>query len=124
MIKRTLYFGNPAYLYRKDEQLKIQDPETPDTIKASIPIEDIGVVVVDHPQVTFSHGLMASLLDNNAALIVCGSNHLPNGLLLPLCGNNIQSERFTHQINASEPLKKRLWQQTIIAKIANQGRLL
>ena len=58
MIKRTLYFGNPAYLSLTNEQLTIKLPavekniELPELIKKSavvtIPIEDIGVVVVDH----------------------------------------------------------------------------
>jgi CRISPR-associated protein Cas1 len=134
MIKRTLYFGNPAYLNLKNQQLVVRLPEVeknstlPDSFKkdavASIPIEDIGVVVIDHGQVTITQGLMAALLENNTALIVCNDIHHPNGLLLPLSGNTLQSERFASQINASVPLKKQLWQQTITAKIENQAAML
>lgn len=87
-------------------------------------IEDIGVVVLDHQQITITHGCMAALLDNNAAIITCDSSHHPTGMLLPLDGNDTQSERFRHQINASQPLKKQLWQQTVQAKILNQAAVL
>ncbi len=128
MIKRTLYFGNPAYLRFKDEQLVISLPEAsmlPEKDRTvTIPIEDIGVVVIDHPQITVTHFLINALLENNVALITCDERHMPAGLLLPLEGNTTQSERFKHQINASEPLRKQLWQQTIRQKILNQAALL
>jgi len=134
MIKRTLYFGNPAYLSMSNKQLVIKLPEVernnllPDSFKQNsiktIPIEDIGVVVLDHKQITITHGLIESLLANNVAVITCDSNRMPVGLLLPLSGNTVQSERFTTQINASLPLKKQLWQQTIQAKITNQAYVL
>lgn len=122
MIKRTLYFGNPAYLSVKDNQLVINLIETKET--KSIPIEDIGVVVLDHWQISCTQKVFESLLSNNVALITCDSSHMPQGLLLNLEGNTLQSERFKEQINASEPLKKRLWQQTIEAKIKNQACVL
>ena len=128
MIKRTLYFGNPAYLRFKDEQLVINLPETsvlPEKDRTvTIPIEDIGIVVIDHPQITLTHLLINALLENNVALITCDNRHMPSGLLLPLEGNTTQSERFTNQINASEPLRKQLWQQTIRQKIMNQAAVL
>ena len=122
MIKRILYFGNPAYLKVKDNQLVIDLPETKETKTAAI--EDIGVIVLDHPQITITHGTIARLLDNNTALITCDEKHLPTGYLLPLESHSLQSERFRHQIEASEALKKQLWQQTIQAKIKNQAELL
>ncbi|WP_129595093.1 type II CRISPR-associated endonuclease Cas1 [Seramator thermalis] len=134
MIKRTLYFGNPAYLSLKKEQLVVQLPEVvknedlPEKMKqesvVTIPIEDIGVVILDHKQITVTQGLMEKLLENNCALITCDSNHMPVGLMLPLAGNTIQTERFSDQINASVPLKKQLWQQTVQAKIENQAYVL
>ena len=123
MIKRTLYFGNPAYLRMKDRQLKVIDPET-NSEKASVPIEDIAVLVLDHPQLTITHALMADIIDRNVALISCDSRHLPSGLMLPLDGNHVQTERFRKQINASEPLLKNLWAKTVKAKIENQAALL
>ncbi len=123
MIKRTLYFGNPAYLRRQDDQLKVLKPKEA-TELASIPIEDIGVMVLDHPQVTLSQALLSCLMANNVALISCNDKHHPVGLFLPLDGNSVQSERFKVQLNASEPLKKQLWAQTVSAKVENQARLL
>lgn len=134
MIKRTLCFSNPAYLSLKNEQLVIKLPQVeknndlPDSFKAdatmTIPIEDIGVVVLDHKQITISQGLMEALLENNCAVITCDKSHLPVGLMLPLCGNTTQNERFRCQLDASLPLKKQLWQQTVQAKIGNQAVVL
>ncbi|MCU4158368.1 type II CRISPR-associated endonuclease Cas1 [Carboxylicivirga sp. A043] len=123
MIKRTLYFGNPAYLHKQQQQLKVLEPKT-NTELGSIPIEDIGVVLLDNPQITITHALLASLLERNTAIISCDDKHLPVGLMLPLNGHTLQSERFREQINASEPLKKNLWQQTVKAKVENQAELL
>lgn len=133
MIKRTLYFGNPAYLSLKNEQLVIKIPvveksDQPEILKKEattvLPIEDLGVVVLDHKQITITQGLLEKLLDNNVAVITCDSTRMPSGLLLPLATNSIQSERFRHQINLSLPLKKQLWQQTIMCKIENQAKVL
>lgn len=123
MIKRTLYFGNPAYLNKKDIQLKVADAETRQE-KATIPLEDIAIVLLDHPQITITHALMADLIERNVALISCDSKHLPTGLMLPLDGNHVQTERFRIQIAASEPLLKNLWAQTVKAKIENQAAML
>ena len=128
MIKRTLFFGNPAYLRFKDEQLVISLPEAsmlPEKERMiTIPIEDIGIVVIEHAQITLTHHLINALLENNVALITCDSRHMPSGLLLPLEGNTTQQERFKHQIDASEPLRKQLWQQTVRQKILNQAAVL
>ncbi len=129
MIKRTLYFGNPAYLNKKNEQLVINYPEDKDKEKRAeeintVPIEDTGIVILDNQQITITQGLLAALLENNAAIVTCGYNHMPNGLFMPLTGNQVQSERFRSQVESSEPLKKQLWQQTISAKIRNQAAVL
>ena len=134
MIKKTLYFGNPAYLSLRNKQLVIQLPEVvknetlPKSFKAdavkTIPVEDIGVVILDNKQITITHGLMEALLENNCALITCNNSRMPVGLMLPLAGNTTQSERFRDQIDASVPLKKQLWQQTVQAKIQNQAYVL
>lgn len=134
MIKRTLYFGNPTYLSVRLEQLEIRLPEVekngtlPEEFKTSavkrIPIEDIGVVVLDNKQITITQGALGALLDNNVAVVSCDDQRMPSGLMLPLSGNTTQSERFSYQIEASLPLKKQLWQQTIQAKILNQSSVL
>ena len=133
MIKKTLCFSNPAYLSLKDAQLCIRLPEVekadlPTDFKKNaaktIPVEDIGVVVIDNKQVTITSGLMAALLDNNCAVVTCDNKSMPTGLLLPLCGNTLQSERFRDQLDASLPLKKQLWQQTVQQKIHNQAEAM
>lgn len=122
MIKRTLYFGNPAYLKTKNEQLVFQSEETGEL--KTLPIEDIGVLIVDHQQITISQALIAKLLANNVAFITCDNTHHPTGMLLNLDGNTLQSQKFQAQVEASVPLKKQLWQQTISCKINNQAALL
>ena len=134
MIKKTLYFGNPAYLSLNNKQLVIKLPEVensvdlPDIVKSksvrTIPIEDIGIVVLDHQRITITQALIAALLDNNVAFITCNEKRMPTGLLLPLQGHSVYNERFRNQLDASLPLKKQLWQQTIKAKIENQAAVL
>jgi CRISPR-associated protein Cas1 len=123
MIKRTLFFSNPAYLSTKNEQIVITYPNK-ETETKTVPIEDIGVIVLENQQITITNGLLEKLIHNNVALITCDQQHLPIGLLMPLNGHTEQSERFKHQIDSSEPLKKNLWQQTISSKIRNQAGLL
>jgi CRISPR-associated protein Cas1 len=125
MIKRTLYFGNPAYLRLKDKQLVVETVnETGETVITLRPVEDIGVIVIDNPQITITSGLIQELQENNVGLITCDYKHMPQSLLLPIEGNTTQQERYDEQIRASEPLKKQLWQQTIIQKIKNQAGVL
>lgn len=120
MIKRTLYFGNATRLSVQQQQLLIKTDER----ETSVAIEDIGVVIIDHYQTSVTHAVMHLLLENNVAFITCNDKHHPTGLLLNLDGNTLQSDRFKAQIEASEPLKKQLWQQTIKAKISNQKAVL
>ena len=122
MIKRTLYFGSPAYLKTNNEQLVFQSEETGEL--KTLPIEDIGVMILDHQQITITQALIAKLLANNVALITCDSTHHPTGLLLNLDGNTLQSAKFQAQLEATVPLKKQLWQQTVSAKINNQAAML
>ena len=134
MLKNTLCFSNPAYLSLRNGQLVIQIPDVENNDKISeedkrvtertIPIEDIGVVVLDNKRITITTGVVESLLENNAAVITCDSRSMPTGLMLPLSGNSLQSERFRDQIDASLPLRKQLWQQTVRQKIANQESVL
>lgn len=124
MIKRTLYFGSGAYLSVKDSQLVVQLAEDTTNTKKTMPIEDIGVVILDNPQITITQRVLVQLLENNIAVITCNQFHHPIGLQLCLDSNTLQSERFQTQINASESLRKNLWQQTIVSKIYNQAMVL
>lgn len=138
MIKKTLYFGNPAYLSLKLGQIVIRKPgsnpilleldldearKSSDVFK-TVPIEDVGIVILDNKQITITHALLDALLQNNCAVVSCDDRHMPTGLFLPLECNTVQSERFHDQIEASLPLRKQLWQQTIIQKIKNQAAVL
>jgi CRISPR-associated protein Cas1 len=122
MIKRTLYFGNPAYLKTRQEQLLVELED--DGEVKTIPIEDIGLVVLDNQQITITQSVLAKLLCNNTAVVTCDQTHHPVGLLLNLDGHTLQSQKFKAQIEATVPLKKQLWQQTVSAKIWNQAQLL
>ncbi len=122
MIKRTLYFGNPAYLKTANEQLIIEMHDSGEAKTA--PIEDIGLLILDHQQITITQALMAKLLGNNTAIITCDDTHHPIGMWLSLDGHTLQSQKFQAQIEATVPLKKQLWQQTVICKIENQACLL
>ena len=134
MIKKTLCFSNPIYLSLRNAQLVLHLPEVesnktlPEAIKKeaerTIPIEDVGVVILDNRRITITSGVMEALLENNCAVITCKQKSMPVGLLLPLCGNTTQNERFRSQIDASLPLRKQLWQQTIKQKILNQEYVL
>ncbi len=123
MLKRTIYIGNPAYLKLKDNQLQIVDPESKE-LKGSVPIEDMGFLVLDHPQITLSHPVILLLQQHNVAIISCDESHLPLGLMLPISGHVEHSDRLKHQINCSEPLRKQLWKQTVEAKIFQQKEVL
>jgi len=128
MIKRTLYFGNPAWLNVDHGQLVIRDPILKvaglKDEKGRVPIEDIGLVVLDHQQITVTHTVLYQLLENNVAVVVCDERRHPCGMLLNLEGNRVQAELFKYQIESSEPLRKQLWKQTVEAKIQNQAAVL
>lgn len=122
MLKRTIYLGSRLDLNIRLEQLVIVNRDTGEVNK--VPVEDIGVVVMDHPELIYSQAVVQSLLANNVAVVYCDEKHHPSGLLLPLCSHSIQNERFRQQLSAKRPLIKQLWQQTVQAKIRNQAILL
>lgn len=123
MITRSVYIGNPTYLKLKDEQMEIIHPETKE-IKGKIPVEDLGLLMLDHYQITISNQLIQKLMGNNVVVVSCDAHHLPHGIMLPLYGHTEFSERVKYQLEASEPLKKQLWKQTVESKIENQYALL
>ncbi|MGM0636460.1 MAG: type II CRISPR-associated endonuclease Cas1 [Bacteroidota bacterium] len=123
MIKRTLFFTNPAYLSTKNQQLVVRFPEDEKPNK-TVPIEDIGILVLENQQITLTNGLITQLIHNKTAIVNCNQQHLPTSLLQPLNGHTEQMERIRYQMEASIPLKKNLWQQAIVAKISNQAKHL
>ena len=123
MIKRTIYIGNPAYLKLFQNQLLVQEPRSKERL-GSVPIEDIALLFLDHHQITITTQVITKLQGNNVAIITTDAHHMPFGLMLPFYGHSEYSERIKHQIQASEPLKKQLWKQTVKQKIKNQKGLL
>ena len=134
MIKRTLLFENPVYLSLRNEQLIIRLPEIeknnnlPLAFKQKafepVPIEDIGLLVLDNKQITITQGVCEKLMYHNVVMLWCDSCHLPQALTLPMTENDTFSEKLRYQLEASEPLKKQLWKQTIETKILNQAKYL
>lgn len=126
MKHRTICIENPSYLSLNNGQMVIKRPIADGTneVAATIPVEDISILVLDNKHITITQGLLDALTAENVTVVTCNSSHLPCGLLLPLSGNTLQSERYREQLEASLPLKKQLWQQTIAAKIMNQAALL
>lgn len=120
MLKKTLLFSSKCSITSKLEQLVINS----ENINKTIPIEDIGFIVMDNPEIYISMPALNLLVENNAAIIICNNSHIPNGMFLNLNSHHIQQEIFKNQMDASVPLKKQLWQQTVIEKIKNQGILL
>ncbi len=120
MIKKSLLIENKCSITTKNNQLIIKS----EIRESTIPIEEIGFLVLDNPEIYLSIPSMNVLIENNACIVTCSKNHLPNGMFLNLNSHHIQQEIFRNQINASLPLKKQLWQQTIQEKITNQGILL
>jgi len=120
MLKRSILIENKAAIHSRDLQLHIKT----ESREATVPIEDIGFLVIDNSETYLSINAMNLMVENNTAIIICGKNHMPNGMFLNLNSHHIQQEIFKKQLEASVPLKKQLWQQTIVEKINNQGQLL
>lgn len=123
MLKRALFFSTPFCLSLKNNQMIIHTKEMPEMQK-SVPIEDIGFVILEHQQTNITLPLLNALSDNNVAVIFCGSDFMPNAMLMNLDSNKTQGESYRAQIEASDPLKKGLWKQIVEAKIRNQAALL
>ncbi|MCF8225398.1 MAG: type II CRISPR-associated endonuclease Cas1 [Bacteroidales bacterium] len=122
MIKRTLYISDSYHLSLKNRQLILSLKR--DEKVRTVPVEDIGYLVLDHPQISFTMKLVEELSENNVATVFCDSRHMPSSMVLPLESHHIQSELFRSQIEATEPLKKNLWKQIVERKIHNQALLL
>lgn len=125
MIKRTISVNSPAKISLRNSQLVLtRIDEVENIIEKTIPIEDIGTLILENPRINITHGLIAALLANNVAFITCDGKFHPTGMMLNLCGNTTQTESFRHQTEASQPLKKQLWRQLIQTKIYNQASVL
>lgn len=123
MLKRALFFSTPYCLSLRNGQMIVHTKEAPEMQK-SIPIEDIGAIILEDQQTTVTLPLLNALSDNNAAVIFCGNDRMPNAMLMNLDSNKTQGESYRTQVEASEPLKKSIWKQIVEAKIRNQAALL
>ena len=122
MIKRTIVFSSPCKVSTKDNQLVAENRESGEVKR--LPVEDLGIVIIEHPMTNISIPALNALSANNCAVVFCDARHMPTSMLLNLDSNSIQAERYRQQSEASLPLKKNLWKQIVQAKILNQSRLL
>ena len=123
MVKRTIHFSNPAHLFTRQEQLVVELKDENRTTK-TLPIEDLGMIILEHPQITLTANLLEKLMQQQVSVITCDGKYMPSGMFLPLEGHSEQTERIRTQLDASVPLKKQLWQQTVRMKIYNQAQVL
>lgn len=122
MIKRTLEISSgPARLSVAHRQLVIERGDDP---RLTVPMEDIGVVIVDHPAVTYTHAVFTDLMETGAAIVLCSRDHQPAGVFLPINAHSTQTERHHRQIEASLPFKKRAWAHIVRTKIARQADVI
>lgn len=128
MIKRTIFIENNVYCFLRDNQFVLEYPSQTgleaEARTAHVPVEDLGMVIFDHPQIRISMGLLSGLFESNVAVVFCNGKHMPVGIAQAFSGNHIHQAISEAQLSASEPLKKQLWQQTIVAKITNQASVI
>jgi CRISPR-associated protein Cas1 len=122
MLKQTLFFSKPCKLSLRLKQLVIEREDLPQPVTR--PIEDLSVVIIENQQVIVTIPLLNELADNNVAVIFCDSHFMPSIQLVPLEGNATQQESYKYQMNASQPLVKRIWKEIVEAKIRNQALML
>jgi CRISP-associated protein Cas1 len=122
MTDRVLDFSDkPASLSVSNSLLSVRfGKEEPITI----PLSDLAVVIVSHPQVHYTHAVLSGLALAGAMFVTCDEKHLPVSMMLPLVTHSLQTERFAAQAGLPLPVRKRLWQQIAKAKILAQARLL
>ncbi len=122
MIRKTVEFSTPGTrLSVANSQLVVERPDLP---KATLPIEDLGVVIVDDIRATYTQSVFLSLLEAGATVLVTGRDHLPAGMMLPLDAHHVQTERHRAQVETSAPVRKRAWQTIVRAKIVQQATVL
>jgi len=119
----TVTICTPKYLCVQDNCLVIKDCHE-DKVLDKIPLSDIWVIIIDNPQVSITASLMGQVNDAGIGVLFCGSNHMPNGLALPIGAHSRHAEIVEHQLTISKPLRNQLWAKIVRRKIENQARAL
>ncbi len=122
MLKRTLFFQNSFHLYVRNKQLIVKDKVS--GTEKLVPAEDVGYVIFDNKQLSYTQSVLQLFATNNTAVIICDDKHLPVSMMQNLNSHHIQGQNIDYQISASQALKKQLWKQTVKQKILNQAGLL
>lgn len=123
MLKRTLVFSSPMILSLKNQQLVYAFKDTPDE-KLTVPIEDVGVVLLENQQTNITLPLLNALAESEVQVVICNNKGMPSAMIQSMDSNNLQGETLRNQISCGEVLKKQLWKQVVEAKIKNQASLL
>lgn len=123
MLKRTLVFSSPMILSLKNQQLVIAYKDSPDE-KSTVPIEDVGVVLLENQQTSITLPLLNALAEGEVQFVICNSKGMPSAMIQSMNSNNLQGETLRNQIDCGEVLKKQLWKQVVEAKIKNQASIL
>lgn len=123
MLKRTLVFSSPMFLSLKNQQLVIANKESQEN-KTTVPIEDVGVVLLENQQTNITLPLLNALAENEVQVVICNSKGMPNAMIQSMNSNNLQGENLRNQIACGEVLRKQLWKQVVEAKIRNQASVL
>jgi CRISPR-associated protein Cas1 len=124
MIKRTLVIESASILNLRQQQMVVRRLDDTEKFERTVPVEDLGVLMLESEHTTITTALLSFLLEKGVAVIGCDAKHMPIGLWLPLEGNTLQSARFQMQIAASQPLKKNIWAQLIKRKLENQAEVV
>lgn len=119
----TVTIGTPKFLCVQDRCLVIKERHE-DKVLDKIPLSDIWVIVIDNPQVSITASLMGQVNDEGIGILFCGSNHMPNGLSLPIGAHSRHAEIVEHQLAISKPLRNQLWAIIVRRKIENQAHAL
>ncbi len=123
MLKCTLVFSNPMNLSLKNQQIVIAYKDSPDE-KVTVPIEDVGVVLLEHQHTNITLPLLNALVEGDVQIVICNAKGMPSAMFQGMNSNNLQGETLRNQIACGEVLKKQLWKQIVEAKIKNQAALL
>ncbi|MQT11217.1 type II CRISPR-associated endonuclease Cas1 [Segnochrobactrum spirostomi] len=89
-----------------------------------VALDDVAAVIVHAHGVTWTTNLVVALAERGSVLVVCGANHAPVAICLPIEGHHAQNAHYRAQWEAGRPLSKQLWRRVVIAKIQWQAAVL